>query len=204
MKNRGEIVSYFWLIVPYLLGSVSFSYIAGRIFGGIDIRTVGSGNAGATNVYRNLGLKPFLFASFFDILKGLVAVILTKSLFPENEILIILSAVAVIIGHNWPIFFGFKGGKGIASTIGVVIGLHPLSALIVIVTMALIVYITRYVSLGSLISTLLLPILFYLFMGDKVYYIIFALVLTVMAWYRHRSNIKRLLNGTESKLGQKR
>ncbi|SHJ91600.1 glycerol-3-phosphate acyltransferase PlsY [Anaerobranca californiensis DSM 14826] len=197
-------MSYFWLIVPYLLGSVSFSYIAGRIFGGIDIRTVGSGNAGATNVYRNLGLKPFLFASFFDILKGLVAVILTKSLFPENEILIILSAVAVIIGHNWPIFFGFKGGKGIASTIGVVIGLHPLSALIVIVTMALIVYITRYVSLGSLISTLLLPILFYLFMGDKVYYIIFALVLTVMAWYRHRSNIKRLLNGTESKLGQKR
>lgn len=204
MKNRGENVIYFWLIVPYLLGSVSFSYIAGKIFGGIDIRTVGSGNAGATNVYRNLGLKPFLFASFFDILKGLVAVVLTKSLFPENEILTILSAVAVIIGHNWPIFFGFKGGKGIASTIGVVIGLHPLSALIVIVTMALIVYITRYVSLGSLISTLLLPILFYIFMGDKLYYIIFALVLTIMAWYRHRSNIVRLLNGTESKLGQKK
>jgi glycerol-3-phosphate acyltransferase PlsY len=197
-------VNYIWLIVPYLLGSVSFSYIAGKIFGGIDIRTVGSGNAGATNVYRNLGLKPFLFASFFDILKGLVAVVLTERLFQGNEILTILSAVAVIIGHNWPIFFGFKGGKGIASTIGVVIGLHPLSALIVIVTMALIVYFTRYVSLGSLISTLLLPILFYIFMGDKVYYVIFALILTIMAWYRHRSNIVRLLNGTESKLGQKK
>ena len=197
-------MQYLWILLPYLIGSISFSYIAGKLFAGIDIREHGSNNAGATNVYRTLGLKAFLFASFFDILKGVAAVLLTIHFYPENEILIILSAVAVIVGHNWPVFFGFKGGKGIATTIGVLFGLHAPSALIVMVTMAIIVYITRYVSLASLIGTLLLPILIYFFVGDRVFYIVFAAVLTIMAWYRHRANIVRLLNGTESKLGKKK
>lgn len=197
-------MQYLWILLPYLIGSISFSYIAGKLFAGIDIREYGSNNAGATNVFRTLGIKAFLFASFFDILKGAVAILLTSYFFRENEILIILSAVAVIVGHNWPIFFGFKGGKGIATTIGVLFGLHTISALIVMATMAIIVYITRYVSLASLVGTLLLPFLIYFFVGDRVYYIVFAIVLTVMAWYRHRANIVRLLNGTESKLGQKK
>lgn len=195
---------YLWVLVPYLLGSISFSYIAGKLFAGIDIREVGSGNAGATNVLRNVGVKGFIFASFFDIIKGTVAVLLTSYYFPENDILIILSAAFAIVGHNWPVFFRFKGGKGIATTIGVLFGLHAPSALIVMVTMAIIVYITRYVSLASLIGTLLLPFLIYFFVGHRIYYILFAVVLTLMAWYRHRSNIVRLLNGTESKVGQKK
>lgn len=197
-------MQYLWILLPYLIGSISFSYIAGKLFAGIDIREYGSNNAGATNVFRTLGIKAFLFASFFDILKGAVAVLLTSYFFPENEIIIILSAVAVIVGHNWPIFFGFKGGKGVATTIGVLFGLHTISALIIMATMAIIVYFTRYVSLASLVGTFLLPFLIYIFMEGKIYYVIFATVLTIMAWYRHRTNIVRLLNGTESKLGQKK
>ncbi len=195
---------YVWILIAYLIGSISFSYIAGKIFGKIDIREHGSKNAGATNVFRLLGLKAFLFASFFDILKGVVAVLLVRNFHPDQDLLIILSAVAAIVGHNWPIFFGFKGGKGIATTIGVIFGLHALSAIIVMLTMAIIVYFTRYVSLASLVGTLLLPILIYRFVGTNIYYLIFAITLTIMAWYRHRANIVRLYNGTESKLGVKK
>lgn len=195
---------FLWIIIPYLIGSISFSFIAGKLFAGIDIREHGSKNAGATNVFRILGIKAFLFASFFDILKGALAVLLTRYFYPENEIIIIISAVAVIVGHNWPIFFGFKGGKGIASTIGVLFGLHALSAIIVMATIATVVYITRYMSVASLIGTLLLPFLFYYHTEGNIYYTSFAFVLTVMAWYQHRANIVRLLNGTESKLGKKK
>ncbi|QNO16576.1 glycerol-3-phosphate 1-O-acyltransferase PlsY [Alkalicella caledoniensis] len=192
------------VLIGYLLGSISFSYIAGRLFGKMDIREHGSKNAGATNVLRNVGVKAFIFASVLDILKGVAAVQLAKYFYPEQDLLIVLTAGAAIIGHNWPLFFGFKGGKGIATTVGVLLGLNAPAALIVMVTMAIIVYITRYVSLASLVGTALLPILIYYFVGANIYYMLFAFIVAIMAWYKHRANIGRLIKGIESKIGEKK
>lgn len=195
---------YILVLIGYLLGSISFSYIAGRLFGKMDIRQHGSKNAGATNVLRNVGVKAFIFASVLDILKGVAAVQLAKYFYPEQDLLIVLTAGAAIIGHNWPLFFGFKGGKGIATTVGVLLGLNAPAALIVMVTMAIIVYITRYVSLASLVGTALLPILIYYFVGANIYYMFFAFIVAIMAWYKHRANIGRLIKGIESKIGEKK
>lgn len=195
---------YILIIIGYLLGSISFSYIAGKLFGKIDIREHGSKNAGATNVLRNVGIKAFIFASVFDILKGVAIVQIARYFYPEQHLLIVLSATAAIVGHNWPIFFNFKGGKGIATTIGVLLGLHALAALIVMITMAIIVYFTKYVSLASLVGTLLLPFLIYYFIGVNIYYLTFAIIITILAWYMHRANIVRLIKGVESKLGEKK
>jgi glycerol-3-phosphate acyltransferase PlsY len=186
------------VLLSYTIGNFSTSIIVSKLWAGIDIRKYGSGNAGATNVLRTLGMKAGLVTFIGDALKAILAVWAGSQLGGEGTALI--CGVAVVIGHNWPVFLGFKGGKGIASSIGVGLFVNPMVAIICIIVGVLIVAKTKYVSLGSLVAIGLLPVLL-LFSGFKFF--LFGLILALMAIYRHKENISRLLKGTESKLGQK-
>ncbi|WP_254450359.1 glycerol-3-phosphate 1-O-acyltransferase PlsY [Cohnella herbarum] len=188
------------VIVSYLLGSISFSILFARWLRKIDIRDHGSGNAGATNTLRVLGKGPAIAVFLLDIAKGSVAVGLGIWLGDGNDWISVACGLAAIGGHNWPIYFRFKGGKGIATTIGALIVWAFLPTLIAGIVAILVIVFTRYVSLGSMIFAVWLPILFYVFDLDAAY-IWGALVVAVLAIVRHRKNIVKLLNGTENKLG---
>ena len=186
------------VLLSYFIGNFSTSMIVSKLWANIDIRKYGSGNAGSTNVLRTLGFKPALVTFIGDALKGILAVWIGGKIGGTDTAL--LCGIAAIIGHNWPVLFGFKGGKGIATSIGVGLAVNPIVAFICIVLGIMIVVKTKYVSLGSITAISLLPILF-IFSGFK--YFLFGLVLALMAIFQHRQNIQRLLKGTESKIGQK-
>lgn len=188
------------IAASYALGSVSFSILIARFLGKIDIRQHGSGNAGATNTLRVLGKGPGIAVFLLDIAKGVIAVVLGFALRDGYEWVPVLCGLAAIVGHNWPIFFRFKGGKGIATTVGAMVSLAPLEVVIAGVVAILIIALTRYVSLGSLIFAVLLPIILPIF-GYGAPYIWGAAIVAVLAIVRHRKNIVKLLNGTENKLG---
>lgn len=191
-----------WIIIgiSYLIGSLIFSFLVGKLIKGIDIRKHGSGNAGATNTLRVLGKGPAILVLVLDVSKGVLVVFLGRWFAPEELWVHVLCGLAVIIGHNWPIYFGFRGGKGIATTIGVMLTLSFLPSFIAGLIALLLVSITRYVSLGSLIFTGLLPLI--LLIMDRPLAIIYAsLLITCFAYVRHRSNIVKLIQGKENKLG---
>lgn len=191
------------VVLSYLLGSVSFSIVIAKWVKGIDIRQHGSGNAGATNTLRVLGKGPGIFVFLLDIGKGVAAVWIGHGLGGDNGWIPVLCGLAAIIGHNWPIWFRFKGGKGIATTVGVVATLAFVPALIAGVIAILSIVITRYVSLGSLLFAGITPLLIGIF-----YYSLpllsASIVLCIFAFVRHRTNIVKLLQGTENKLGAKK
>jgi len=188
------------VMLAYLLGSIPFGMlIANRK--GLDIRKYGSGNIGTTNVLRTLGAGAALFTLVGDILKGTLAVLIMKWLH-GTDLWIALSGMAVIIGHNWPIFLKFKGGKGVATSFGVFLGILPVATLIGAGIWLAVVGIWRYSSLGALIAFFCMPFLVYSFGNSRTYLSLSALV-TVLIFYRHRTNLKRLWQGTESKIGQK-
>ncbi|SDK41621.1 glycerol-3-phosphate 1-O-acyltransferase PlsY [Natronincola ferrireducens] len=186
------------ILVAYLLGNFSASYIIGKLTANIDIRNYGSGNAGTTNVMRTLGYKAAVITLIIDCLKGVLAVYIARRLGTEN--LALVAGVAVVLGHNWPILLGFKGGKGIATTIGVGLAIHTSAALICIVIGIIILILFKYVSLAAIIAITLLPIIL-AFEGRN--YFLFGLILCALAIYRHRENIQRLRNGTERKITEK-
>jgi glycerol-3-phosphate acyltransferase PlsY len=188
------------IIVSYLLGSISFSILFARWLRKIDIREHGSGNAGATNTLRVLGKGPAIAVFLLDIAKGSVAVLIGLRLGEGSEWVPVACGLAAIGGHNWPIYFRFKGGKGIATTVGALVIWAFLPTLIAGIVAILIIVFTRYVSLGSMIFAACLPILFYLFHLDAAY-IWGALAVALLAIVRHRKNIVKLMNGTENKLG---
>lgn len=190
------------VLIGYLLGSISFSYLYARLVKGIDIRKHGSGNAGATNTLRVLGKGPAITVLALDVGKGILAVWIGKWLVPDSSLVPILCGLAAIAGHNWPVFFGFRGGKGIATTIGVVATLAFLPAFYAGVIAILSIVFTRYVSLGSLIFTALFPV-FLWFMGWPTEMFAASLVIMALAYFRHRSNIVKLVRGQEHKLGGK-
>ncbi|WP_409346590.1 glycerol-3-phosphate 1-O-acyltransferase PlsY [Paenibacillus sp. MBLB4367] len=191
------------VIISYLLGSISFSFLAGKWLKGIDIRKHGSGNAGATNTLRVLGKGPAIAVLLLDALKGVLAVWVGMWLVEGNVWVAVACGLAAIIGHNWPVYFGFRGGKGIATTVGVMATLAFLPLLIAGIIAILTIAITRYVSLGSLLLTSLLPIIIILM--DKPMPLLWAsLVLAVFAFVRHRTNIVKLVQGKENKLGAKK
>ncbi|CAH1197256.1 Glycerol-3-phosphate acyltransferase [Paenibacillus allorhizoplanae] len=195
-------LSIITIVVGYLLGSISFSYLFGKWFKGIDIRKHGSGNAGATNTLRVLGKGPAILVLLLDALKGVVAVLL--GVWAADDIWIsVLCGLAAIVGHNWPVFFGFRGGKGIATTIGVMATLCFVPTLIAGLTAIAIIAITRFVSLGSLILTALLPFLIW-GMDRPLPVLWISILLCAFAFLRHRTNIVKLIQGKENKLGQKR
>lgn len=185
------------LITGYLIGNISFAYYSGRIFGGFDIRERGSGNAGATNVIRVLGWKIGIGVFVLDALKGLAAVALGGAL--GGEVGITLAAFGVILGHDFPVFLNFRGGKGIASTTGIFLYLFPLPAVGAILLFVFIVLLTRWVSLGSLVfvSSMLVYVLI---SGQPAAYAALAIGLVVFAFLRHSANIQRILRGEENRL----
>jgi glycerol-3-phosphate acyltransferase PlsY len=189
------------IILSYLLGSISFSYLIARGVAGIDIRQHGSKNAGATNTLRILGLGPAITVLTLDALKG-VAAILIAMWWSGDPNVIISAGVAAIIGHNWPLLFGFKGGKGIATTIGVIATLAFIPGLIAGILAILSIVIWRFVSLGSLIFVTLVPVFMYVF-DYSWSYIIGAMAIMCLSYLRHRTNISRIIKGEENKLGRK-
>ncbi|HIW33121.1 MAG TPA: glycerol-3-phosphate 1-O-acyltransferase PlsY [Candidatus Paenibacillus intestinavium] len=195
-------VPFLFIINSYFVGSIAFSIVIAKLFKGIDIRNHGSGNAGATNTLRVLGLGPAILVLVLDLLKGM-ACVLVAGFFFDLPWLPIMCGLAAIIGHNWPIWFKFKGGKGIATAIGVLTTIAFIPALIAGIIAILSIVITRYVSLGSLIFTFLTPI-FILSLQFNWPNFIGTLIICIFAFIRHRTNIVKLMNGTENKIGSKK
>ncbi|MWC28449.1 glycerol-3-phosphate 1-O-acyltransferase PlsY [Paenibacillus sp. MMS18-CY102] len=192
------------VVISYLLGSVSFSIVIARLVKGIDIRQHGSGNAGATNTLRVLGKGPGITVFILDILKGVAAVAIGYALNNEYESWTpVLCGLAAIVGHNWPIWFRFKGGKGIATTVGAIMTLAFVPALIAGLVAIAIIAITRYVSVGSLLFAALVPVGVIMMTGTGP--LLWAsLLICVFAFVRHRSNLVKLVKGKENKLGAKK
>lgn len=190
------------IVIGYLLGSISFSYLLGKWLKKIDIRNYGSGNAGATNTLRVLGKGPAIAVLILDILKGIAAVLISK-LIGGEEWIPFAAGLSATIGHNWPVFFNFRGGKGVATTIGVLLVLIPYPALLAGVIAIILIALTRYVSLGSLTFTVLTPIflLFFDRYPDSFFYV--AIIFSLLSIWQHRVNIKKIIQGTENKLGEK-
>lgn len=194
------------IIIAYLFGNISTSYIVGKKFAGVDIRTQGSGNAGSTNVLRTLGKKAGALTFAGDVLKGFIAVIIAKGIaylvHVDVSTCAYLAVVAVVLGHNYPAFLGFKGGKGVATSLGSMLAMNPVTALTCLGFFIIIVALTKYVSLGSILGIGLSPIL--MLINHNMKGVLVTLFLTISVAYTHKENIKRLLNGTERKIGQKK
>ena len=203
------------LIGGYLLGSINTSVIVGKFFG-VDIRKKGSGNAGATNTLRTLGKKAAAVVLLGDVAKAVIAILLAmlaaRLIFPgEYDISLYcryLAGLGAVLGHNFPLYFGFRGGKGILASISCITMLDWRIGLILIIICILIMAVTRYVSLGSISGAILYPLFVVAFnMNNKEpyvpYYIALSIAIALLALYQHRSNLGRLMKGTESKLGSK-
>lgn len=196
-------------ILAYALGSINFSVIFSRKFAGFDIREKGSGNAGTTNMLREVGKKAAALTLLCDVLKGVVAILialLIGVIVPEvnKPLLVQIAAILVVIGHTFPVFFEFRGGKGIATSLGILLLVNWKIGLICLVFALVIMAITRTVSIGSIIAAVLFPILT-IFTGYENYivegnYFIFSLILAAFVIFNHRENVKRLLEGKENKL----
>ncbi len=198
-------------IIAYLLGSISFSVIISKKMAGFDVREKGSGNAGSTNVLRTVGKKAAILTLICDCLKGVIAVLIgllagkiVKNL--DNALLVQLAGIAVVLGHTFPIFFKFKGGKGVATSLGVLLVINWQIGLICLVFALVLMALTRMVSLGSISAAVLFPVLtifirnHYLVPGN---YIVFGVILAAFVIFNHRENVKRLISGKENKINLK-
>ena len=205
-------------IIAYLIGSINFSVILSKKMAGFDVRQKGSGNAGTTNMLRSVGKKAAAITLICDILKGVVSIgiaILVGYLFnaQNKSILVQIAAIAVVIGHTFPIFFGFKGGKGVATSLGVLIMTNWQIGLICLAIAIIIMAITKMVSLGSCMSAIAFPLLTYFAANifENAYivkegssYFVYSIILAVIVLFNHRSNIKRIITGKENKLSFKK
>ena len=184
--------------VSYILGSIPNGLILGKAIWGVDLRQHGSGNIGATNAWRTIGKAGGFSIFLLDMLKGAVSAYLGLHL-GGGELAGIICGLMAIAGHSWSVFLGFKGGKGVATGLGVIAMLMPMVTAIVFLVWLAIVKTTGYVSLGSIVAAVLVPVLA-LFMGLHTDFMVLGLIAAVFIVYRHKSNISRLLNGTESKI----
>ena len=204
------------VIIAYLLGSISFSVIISKKLAGFDVREKGSGNAGTTNMLRAVGKKAAVITLICDILKGIVSILIAvlagkivKNL--DNALLVQLAGICVIIGHTFPIFFKFKGGKGIATSLGVLLMVNWQIGLICLVFALLLIALTKMVSVGSLAAGILFPVLVAFIDQNYIVptsnsnwsYLIFSIIIALLVIFNHRENIQRILNGTENKLSFK-
>lgn len=199
----------FWYILisimAYLIGSINLSIILCKKIKGEDIRNFGSGNAGSTNTLRTLGKLPAAATLLFDILKGVIVVLVAQLISKTNwiadpRLFIQLAGIFVILGHDFPIYYGFKGGKGVATSLGVIMAINPKIGAICFVFGILIIIVTRIVSLASVTVASLYAIAVLFLMSD---YFIFSLIIVAILLFKHRGNIQRLIKGTERKIGQK-
>lgn len=211
------------IIGAYLLGSIPFAYIFGKVFFKADIRKKGSGNVGGANAIRTMGTKIGVLAGLLDILKGTFAVLLAQyyasnfsiaeGFFADPNRIVAFAAFFVVLGHCYPVFLNFSGGKGGATTAGIILALDPLSAGIMIIIWIFVISTTRFTSLGNLLTILILPVLMNI--RGKVIslklsstevagpYQVLAYILIILIYFQHRTNISRLLNGSERKFGEK-
>jgi len=195
-------------LIAYLLGSINFAIIFTKKFAGFDVREKGSKNAGTTNVLRTVGKKAAALTLLCDILKGVVAVLaamLAAKIWNEAdaEVLKYLAGIFAIIGHTFPVYYGFKGGKGVATSLGVLLVVNPQIGGICLVFALVIMIATRWVSLGSIAAATLFPILT-IFMTDNFGAKVISVLIGLLVIFNHRTNIKRLKNGTENKLSFKK
>ena len=205
-------------IIAYLIGSVNFSVIFSKKFAGFDVREKGSGNAGSTNMLRSVGKKAAALTLVCDVLKGVVAIviaIIVGNIIQDSnkELLLQIAGIAVVLGHTFPIFFQFKGGKGVATSLGILLMSNWQIGLICLVFALVLMALTRMVSLGSCAAAVLFPVLT-LFINDHYTvltegkpgstYLVYSIIMAVIVLFNHRSNIKRILNGTENKLSFKK
>jgi len=191
-------------LIAYLLGSIPFGYLIVHWQRGIDVRATGSGSIGATNVMRNLGIMGFVATFILDAGKGLLAVLLASKMTSENPTWVAAAAFAAVLGHCFPVWLKFRGGKGVATGVGVFIALAPWQVVLVLVIFAVVVAIWRYISLGSIVATAAFPVLVYLMKHPPIQVVVGAAGAAVIIIARHQANIARLLKGTENKLGQKK
>ena len=201
-------------IVAYLIGSISFSVILSKKMAGFDVIEKGSGNAGATNMLRSVGKKAAVLTLVCDTLKGVVAIIfaiivgaIAKN--SDKALLVQIAGILVVIGHTFPIFFEFKGGKGVATSLGVLLMTNWKIALICLVFALVLMALTKIVSMGSVGAAILFPVLVLFIhtnytISEGSSYLIYSIILAVIVAFNHRNNIKRILNGTENKLSLKK
>lgn len=192
-----------WLLVAaaYLSGSIPFGLLASQALGGVDVRRYGSGNIGTANVLRTVGKKAAAFTLAGDILKGFVPVLVAR-LLGVPEAFVLLVGLAAIVGHDWSLFLSFKGGKGVATSFGVLFGVLPSEALIGLFVWILIAFLSRYTSLAALVVAVVVPAIVAVEDGLGPHFT-FCLVIAFLIFTKHRENIKRLLKGTEHRVGQK-
>jgi glycerol-3-phosphate acyltransferase PlsY len=193
-----------WFVLTYLLGSVPTSFWVARAFGGMDLRTFGSGNLGATNLYRAMGWKAAVPVALFDVAKGAIPVAVFASRAGEAAWLPVALGIAAVVGHVYSVFVRFKGGKGVATAAGVVIVLAPLAFLACAALWALVLRLSGYMSLASLTAATAFPVATALLGPDDPYTLALAIVLAAVIIFTHRANIRRLLDGTEARLGKER
>ncbi len=191
-------------LLAYLLGSIPFGYLIVRWQKGIDVRTTGSGSIGATNVMRNLGIIGFIATFILDVGKGIVAVLLASRITSGEPRWIAASAVAAILGHCFPVWLKFRGGKGVATGVGVFIALAPLQVALVLVIFAIVVAIWRYISLGSIVATAAFPVLVHFLKHAPLPIVLGAAGGALIIIAQHHANIRRLLSGTENRVGGRR
>jgi len=195
------IMPYFLVILAYLIGSVSAAIITCKLMGKVDPRTVGSHNPGATNVLRYAGKKAALFTLLGDLLKGLIPVAIGHAI-GLNWQWLGLVGLAAFLGHLYPVYYGFKGGKGVATALGVYLGLQPIVGIVVVLTWLISALVFNISSLSALIATLLAPLYFY-WVSNSLPLFIILVVMTGFIYWRHRSNIVEIIAGTEDKIVEK-
>lgn len=188
------------LILAYFLGAIPWAYLIGKASKGIDIRQYGSGNVGFTNALRTIGKGPAILVLIGDVGKGVIAVLIAK--YFGTPIIATFAGLMVVVGHNYPVFLGFKGGKGAAAGFGALLALLPFEAILAVLVWAIIVFTTRYVSLGTILGAFTVPIAT-LFFHKEIHYILFSVLGASFVIVKHHSNITRLLNGTERRIGEK-
>ncbi len=192
-----------WLIASYLLGAVPTSYLAARLFRGIDLREHGSRNLGATNLYRVLGWRYAVPVGLLDAAKGLVPVLVFAPRVASSEVFALICGLVAVVGHVFSVFVGFKGGKGVATAAGVMLGLTPAALGVAVLVWAALVYLTGYVSVGSIAAAAIFPLAVYLLEPPDQPAMLWLdiAVAAAIVWF-HRGNIQRLFKGTENRFGR--
>jgi acyl phosphate:glycerol-3-phosphate acyltransferase len=191
--------AFLLILCGYVLGAIPTGILVGRAFG-VDVRSVGSGNIGTANVMRAAGKKAAVFTMIGDMLKGIVPVVIAR-IATDNEWVIAAVALAAVIGHCWPVFLGFRGGKGVATGAGTSIALVPLVGLLMFAVWWAVAFFTRYTSLAAIVVMLASPFAF-VFTGQPLPYVLYTIIGGAAVIFRHRENAKALLQGTERKVGE--
>ncbi|WP_036728717.1 glycerol-3-phosphate 1-O-acyltransferase PlsY [Peptoniphilus mikwangii] len=189
------------IIISYLVGSISGSYIIGKVFLNKDVRKYGSGNAGTTNAIRVFGIKWGIITFLIDFLKGIIIVLLSKNIFKVNETLVLINILFGIVGHDYPFYMKFKGGKGVATTLGALLITNFQLTFFCFLIWIFVTMASKMVSLGSIFFFVSIIVLFLSFSSYNNIGLSIIFVIGLLGIYKHRSNIKRIINGTENKIG---